>query len=64
MQRHPRACVTPPPPKRDPDDVGTVNQAVLHALLTHNWPELDRLVPRQPVQDPSPEVQDALFHVE
>lgn len=45
-------------------DVGAVNQAVLAALLTRNWPELDRLVPRQRVQDPSPEVQDVLFRVE
>lgn len=56
--------MTPPPPKRDPDDVGTVNQAVLTALLTRDWAALDRLVPRQPVQDPSPEVQDTLFRVE
>ena len=56
--------MTPPPPTRDPGDIGTVNQAVLRALLTRDWAELDRLVPRQPVRDPSPEVQDALFHVE
>ena len=49
---------------RRQDDVGAVNQAVLTALLTRDWAALDRLVPRQPVQDPSPEVQDALFHVE
>ncbi len=56
--------MTPPPPKRDPDDVGTVNQAVLHALLTRDWAALARLVPRARVVDPSPEVQDTLFHVE
>lgn len=44
--------------------VGAVNQAVIDALLTRKWAELDRLVPRQRVQDPSPEVQDTLFHVE
>lgn len=33
-------------------DVGAVNQAVLTALLTRNWPELERLVPRSPVPDP------------
>lgn len=32
-------------------DVGTVNAAVIHALLTHNWPELDRLVPRTVLVD-------------
>jgi hypothetical protein len=47
--------VTPPPPKPTPNDVGTVNQAVLAALLARDWAALDRLVPRSPVPDPDEE---------
>lgn len=56
--------MTPAPVKDPPIDVGAVNQAVIDALLCRRWAELDRLVPRQPVVDPSPEVQDTLFRVE
>lgn len=53
--------MTPPPPQRDPDDVGTVNQAVLTALLTRDWAALDRLVPPEPLADPCPELDEANF---
>ena len=39
-------------PDPHPADVGTVNQQVIHALLTADWPALDRLVPHEPLVDP------------
>lgn len=48
--------MTPAPVKDPPIDVGAANAAVIDALLTHNWPELERLVPRVRVQDPCPDL--------
>jgi len=56
--------VTPNPPAELQTDVGTVNQAVIDALLTRRWADLERLVPRSRAEDPSPDVRDELYRVE
>lgn len=45
-------------------DIGAVNQAVIDALLCRKWAELDRLVPRTPLVEPSPEYEERLYRVE
>lgn len=51
-------------PEAPPPDVRAVSQAVIDALLCRRWAELDRLVPRTRIEDPSPEVVDTLYRVE
>lgn len=51
-------------PEAPPIDVGAVNQAVIDALLCRRWADLDRLVPRMTLEDPSPGLVDTLCRVE
>lgn len=47
---------TPLLPRSSPT-VGTVNQAVIDALLCRRWAELDKLVPFTPTPDPTPDLE-------